>query len=139
MCIVDRSIKSLKLKSRNITRYLQISLWKKSFCDFVLHNEIYVTSQTVFTINLRIEILHRYTKNEHLTSSIFLMYTNQLVHSTKRVRSSILLFFSEFWFDAYDGFPSFVAALVLVGELPGTCQLSSGTEQHRVLIVPGAI
>ena len=69
------------------------------------------------------------------------MYTNQSVQNNERVLvvSMALLFFSEFRLDADDGFPSFVVAVVMVGELPGARQLSSGAEQHRILVVPSAI
>lgn len=57
------SIKQLRLKSRDIKKYLQISLWKKSFRDFVMRDEIFVLVSnliTVFTlINLKVKILHR--------------------------------------------------------------------------------
>lgn len=57
------SIKQLRLKSRDIKKYLQISLWKKSFCDFIMRDEIFVLVSnliTVFTlINLKVKILHR--------------------------------------------------------------------------------
>lgn len=74
MCIVD---KPLGFNPKNIKKYLQISLWKRSFCDFAVRHEIYVLISnliTVFTVNLKVKVLIRdqiHKKNVNLLIQCF--------------------------------------------------------------------